>query len=319
MTANKEPLVSIIIVNFNGKPLLKKCLEAIGDNEYLNYEIILVDNKSDDQSISFIKNNHPNVKIISLEKNFGFAGPNNIGAKQAKGEFLFFLNNDAIISKDSIKELVKSFNDKEISIAQSLLLKEDKSIDSSGDFITKNCIAYSSQEFFTTVKSILSPRGAAFMIKKEIFWDLDGFDEKFFASFEDVDLGWRAWLYGHKVILVPQSIVYHIGGQTIKKLETEIQFHGIKNTLILSLTNFETNYSIKCFFYLLGMLFQKKISTGGLQTSERKLRLPGFRIFFRSILWILKNLGYIRKRRNKINSKRVVSTKDLIRKGLIKN
>ena len=320
MTTINEPLISIIIINFNGKSFLQKCLESIYDNEYLNYEIILVDNHSDDQSVPFVKANYPKVRITSLEKNFGFAEPNNIGAKQARGNFLYFLNNDTIISKDSLKELVKSFNDIEISIAQSLLLNEDNSIDSSGDFITTNCIAYSSQENSKTIKPIFSPRGAAFMIKKGVFWELDGFDEKFFASFEDVDLGWRAWLCGYKVVLVPKSIVHHMGGQTVKKLETEIQFHGIKNTLILSLTNFETNYSIKCLFSLLGLLFQKKISIkDNLKTSKRKLSIPSFKILFRGILWIIKNSGYVRNKRNKINSKRVISTKELIRKGLIKN
>jgi len=197
-------------------------------NNYKNFEIILVDNKSEDDSIISTRKKYSNISIIELDKNYGYAKPNNMGAKKAKGDLLYFLNNDTIISKNSIEELVKVLQKPEIAICQSLLLHHDNSVDSSGDYINNLGIPYSSKENPSEMRYILSARGAAMMIKKSVFWELLGFDEKFFASFEDVDIGWRAWLWGHKVALVPQSIVYHTGGATVRNLSFEIKFHGVK-------------------------------------------------------------------------------------------
>jgi len=104
MEEKNQPMVSIIIVNYNGKEFLQKCLESIISNNYKNFEIILVDNNSKEDTVNFVKKNYPDVFIIELDKNYGYAKPNNIGAKKANGDFLYFLNNDTIISNNSIEE-----------------------------------------------------------------------------------------------------------------------------------------------------------------------------------------------------------------------
>ena len=108
MDNEKAPLVSVIIVNYNGKHHLEKCLRSLSKVDYKNYEIILVDNNSSDGSIEFVKESYPSVIIKKLDKNYGFAEPNNIGAKSANGEFLLFLNNDTYVEPNFISELVKS-------------------------------------------------------------------------------------------------------------------------------------------------------------------------------------------------------------------
>jgi len=198
----EKNLVSIIIINYNGKHHLEKCLKSLIQIDYKNYEIILVDNNSSDDSINFVKKFYPSVGIIQLEKNYGFAEPNNIGAKRATGEFLLFLNNDTIVKSNFISELVNVINtDSKIVICQSFLLKPNEEIDSSGDFVDTLGRAYSSRKKVSEVREILSARGAAMLVRKESFFDLGKFDKKFFASFEDVDIGWRAWLWGYRVIL----------------------------------------------------------------------------------------------------------------------
>jgi len=189
---NNEPLVSVIIVNYNGKNHLENCLKSLMNIAYKNYEVIIVDNNSTDESIEFVKNCYPSIIIIKLDRNYGFAEPNNIGAKIAKGEFLLFLNNDTEVSPNFIEKMVNVLNqDSKIAICQSLLLKPNQEIDSSGDYVDELGRAYSSRKKLTEVKEILSARGASMMVKKNYFWDLDGFDEKFFASFEDVDICWH--------------------------------------------------------------------------------------------------------------------------------
>ena len=141
-----SPKVSIIIINYNGKELLEKCLESLFKVDYDNFEIILVDNNSTDGTMEFVTKNYPSIIIIKLDSNKGFAEPNNIGSKIAKGEYLLFLNNDTVVTPDFISKMIKVVeNDKKIGICQSLLLKPDGSIDSSGDFIDKLGIVYNSK------------------------------------------------------------------------------------------------------------------------------------------------------------------------------
>ena len=313
------PLVSVIIVNYNGKTLLEKCLKSLMKINYKNYEIILVDNNSTDQSIEFVKNTYPSITIIKLNSNYGFAEPNNIGAKNAKGEFLLFLNNDTEVNPNFIGAMVKVLeHDPKIAICQSLLLKPNGEIDSSGDFIDTLGQTYSSKDSISEVKQILSARGASMMVRKKSFWDLEGFDKKFFAAFEDVDLGWRAWLWGYKIVLVPNSIVYHTGGQTVKKILPEIRFHGVKNSLVIRLTNFEgmlgPSSIIKNFVVI---LFRQTFGISLVAPREEIFPFPSIKTLFRGIFWVMKNVNYVLAKRRKVNSRRVRSSKELKNLGLI--
>jgi len=318
---NTKPLVSIIIVNYNGKSHLEQCLESIMKIDYTNFEIILVDNNSVDDSIEYVKNNYPSIMIIKLDNNYGFAEPNNIGAKNAKGDLLLFLNNDTIVTPNFISELVTAMEkDPKIVIAQSLLMKPNGDIDSSGDFIDVFGRAYSSRIKTDNTRLILSARGASMIVRKKIFFDLDGFDKNFFASFEDVDLGWKANMFGYKVVIVPKSVVFHDGSQTIKKINSTIQFHGVKNTLILRLTNFEFFYSVKSITTLFFVSMIRKIfGISVINDPEVSPPLPSSKIIFKGIIWVLKNMGYILHKKRDVGSKRKLSTKELQKLGLITN
>ena len=148
MTENLNmPLVSIIIINYNGKSYLEKCLESIKKIKYDNLEIIVVDNNSTDGTMEFLVQNYPSIITLKLDKNYGFAKPNNMAAKIAKGDFLLFLNNDTEVTPNFLTELVQVLvgND-QIGICQSLLLKPNGEIDSSGDFIDTIGVVYNSKE-----------------------------------------------------------------------------------------------------------------------------------------------------------------------------
>ena len=179
-----SPKVSVIIINYNGKNLLEKCLESLFKVTYDNFEVILVDNNSSDETINFITKNYPSIILIKLDSNKGFAEPNNIASKVAKGNFLLFLNNDTIVTPNFISELVNVLtHDLKIAICQSLLLKPDGKIDSSGDFIDTIGISYNSKQQIKEIREISSARGASMIIRKEIFEQLHGFDENFFCFF----------------------------------------------------------------------------------------------------------------------------------------
>lgn len=329
---NDKPFVSIIIVNYNGISHLEKCLTSLKTVDYDNYEIILVDNNSSDNSIGSVKNNYPEIIIIKLDKNYGFAYPNNIGARSARGQLLLFLNNDTISTPNFVSELVKIMNsDPKIGICQSLLLKINGEVDSSGDFIDNIGVAYSSQERVKTVKAILSAKGASMMVQKDVFERLGGFDEKFFVSFEDVDLGWRCWIMGYKVVIVPTSIVYHVGSQTINKMKSELAFHGFKNQISIKITNFEIKLAVRNLLLFFGIHGFKMIRV----FLDYKLRgktgikvipyenvvaeKPNLQAILKSLIWILKNLHYLQKKYRKVNSSRVYATSDLQKFNVIIN
>ncbi|MHB9161295.1 MAG: glycosyltransferase family 2 protein [Nitrosotalea sp.] len=315
------PLVSIIIVNYNGKKHLEDCLKSLACVTYNNVELILVDNNSVDDSVIFVKSNYPNVQLIKLDENYGFAKPNNMGAANAHGQYLLFLNNDTMVTPNFVTELVNIMTAKpEIAICQSLLLKPNGGIDSSGDFVDIFGRAYSSRIECKDIRYILSARGAALLIKKEVFWDLGGFDEKYFVSFEDVDLGWRAWIFGYKVVLVPSSVVYHKGGQTIREMDSIIRVHGVKNTLLLRLTNFEIIYAIRSIATLFFVTFMRKtFGISIIQDPEEGPPLPSLKTTLKGIVWVLKNVKYIGNKRKQINRRRIRSTRDLIGIGVITN
>ena len=324
------PLVSIIIINYNGLNLLKKCPSSLFEIDFLNYEIILVDNNSTDDTIQYLTKNYPKIIIIKLEKNKGFAEPNNIASKIAKGEYLLFLNNDTIVTKNFLSELINSINkNTQIGICQSLLLKLDDSIDSSGDFIDELGVVYNSKTSVNSDRKISSARGASMLIRKEIFNELKGFDEQFYVSFEDVDLGWRAWIKGYKVVLSAKSIVYHLGGQTTKQIKSSIAFHGFKNQLSMKITNFEPNLSLQKiirFFILYGThelkiwfdyTFRGTTNRSSTKYEKNLAQKPDFKIILKSILWIMTNIPYLLKKQRFVNSTRIISTKSLQERNIL--
>ena len=307
MTENLNvPLVSIIIINYNGKSYLEKCLESIKKIKYDNLEIIVVDNNSTDGTMEFLVQNYPSIITLKLDKNYGFAKPNNVAAKIAKGDFLLFLNNDTEVTPNFLTELVQVLvGNNQIGICQSLLLKPNGEIDSSGDFIDTIGVVYNSKEPIDKIREISSARGASMIIRKELFLDLGGFDEQFFVSFEDVDLGWRTWIKGYKVVINPKSVVYHHGGKTHDSIKDEISFHGLKNQLSMKITNFEMKYSISSllkFFIIFGIrelkiLLDYKIKGKTAMTSTKYedtiAAKPNINAILKALFWIISNSKYL--------------------------
>lgn len=317
MTDN--PQVSIIIVNFCGKNYLEKCLESLQKTSFENYEIIIVDNNSTDDSIDFIKKNYPKIRIIKLNKNYGFAIPNNMAAKTANGKYLVFLNNDTYVSQNWLGELVKPLEeDGTIALAQSLILHPDETVDSSGDYVDLLGNAFSRHDKPTKMRQILSPKGACMIARRDLFLDLGGFDETFFASLEDVDLGWRSWLWGYKVMIIPTSIIYHFGGQTIEQLSQTMAFHRVKNNILLRLTNFDFKDSFKSLTLMIFLTMSSKLfGRDFMKIPDQKLTIPDLKTLFKGFIWVIQNWNKVTTRKNFLNSRKTRSNKDLKKMGLI--
>lgn len=241
----KKELVSVIIVNWNGVEHLKKCLPSLYAQSYKNIEVILVDNGSEDGSVEWAKGNYSKIKIVVNKKNLGFAEGNNLGFNIARGEYVLFLNNDTIVSKNFLIELLRVMKgDKKIGGVQSKILFMDNhsQLDSVGSFLTYTGFLYhigvyapDSQEF-NKQKIIFSAKGACMMFKRKVLDEIkvDGeiFDSRFFAYFEESDMCHRIWLAGYKIAFVPKSVIYHkFGATSIKLLKPFVEYHSYKNRI----------------------------------------------------------------------------------------
>ncbi len=235
-------LVSIIIPNWNGRRYLEKCFSSLKKLNYLNYEIILVDNASKDDSVEFTRKNYPQVKIIQNKKNLGFAEANNIGYQNSKGEYILFLNNDTEVKPDFLTILVKEIEeDENIGGVQPKILQMDnpQNLDCIGGFLTSTGVLYhfgygkaADDLKYNQKMEIFSVKGVAMLFRRRVLEKVGLFDKDFFAYFEETDLCHRIWMAGYKIFYIPQAVIYHKGGGTAKKIRNSIiEFHSFKNRI----------------------------------------------------------------------------------------
>lgn len=254
-----KKLVSIIIVNWNGKEYLKNCLFSLKDQNYKNIEIVFVDNNSHDGSIDYVKNNFPKIKIILNKENLGYAEGNNIGYKYATGDYILFLNNDTKVTKNFLIELVKVLeSDSQIGGAQSkiLLMDEPSALDSVGAFLTKTGFLYyygvfkKNSSLFDKQIYLYTAKGASMIFKKEVLEKIkikgQLFDSRYFAYFEETDMCHRVWLAGYRIVFAPKSVIYHKMGATSMKLNNAfVQYHSFKNRINSYIKNMSIKQLIK--------------------------------------------------------------------------
>jgi len=215
--------ISVIIVNWNRKDLLLECLNSLAAQTFNDYEIIIVDNGSSDGSNEMIREEFPQLRLIELGKNTGFCFANNVGIKEANGEYIALLNNDTEVDIDWLAELSKVLdsNPKYSFASSKMICMNDKTkIDRVADSFTTSCFMFGLVSGENAAKEYIEPfeifgvcGGAAFY-RREIFDTVGYFDERYFAYLEDLDLNLRIAHAGFKGIYVPKAIVYHLGGGT---------------------------------------------------------------------------------------------------------
>jgi hypothetical protein len=291
------PLVSIIILNYNGKKFLEFCLRSVLNTHYPNFEVILVDNASTDDSIKLAKERYGNVPVLIIVKNasnLGFAAGNNVGTSYGKGKYILFLNNDTVVEPNWLIELVSVMeSDAKIGAAQSKLLSlaDKRTIDSAGDFVDYYGLSFQRGSWgeedsgqYDRIEEIFSARGAALIVRSEILSEIGAFDADFFLSYEDIDLCWRIRLNGYKIVFVPKSRVYHIGSATAISSSVNV-FHIEKNRLSTLLKNMPIENLAKYnpLTFTLGEMICDFIFNRPLLLYAR----------IRAILWVLKNFKKI--------------------------
>lgn len=241
--------ISVIIPNWNGRKLLHKCLSSVFSQNFADFEVIVVDNGSTDGSANYVKKNYPEVKLIRLPKNLGFAQAVNRGSIESKSKYLALLNNDAKPDKGWLSNLYSEIiSHPEVFAVVPKILKaaNKKIIDNAGDRI--NIVGQAQprgkEEYakkYNKEGYVFGASGAASLFRKEVFDRLGKFDEDFFFYFEDVDFSIRAQLAGYKCWYVPRAIVYHQGEATATNLGNFIEYQRFRNTIFLVIKNFPLN------------------------------------------------------------------------------
>ncbi len=246
--------VSVIIVNWNGKKFLKNCLSSVFKQTYKNFEVLMVDNASKNDSVEFVKKNFPNVKVIQNNKNYGFAEGNNIGIRKAKGKYIVLLNNDTIVDRNWLEELVKiADSNKRIGMIAPKTLYMNGKIDTLGLMILKSGLAWDIKDK-KDLKWLFCPSGVSALYKKEMLEDikLDGeyFDKDFFCYSEDLDLGFRARLNGWKCASAPKSVVHHIHGGSTGGISDFAVYYGHRNNIWTILKNYPIRLLLRHLFWI---------------------------------------------------------------------
>ncbi|WP_342765813.1 glycosyltransferase family 2 protein [Methanobrevibacter woesei] len=218
--------VSVVTPNYNGKDFLYAYFESLIKNSNEIGEVIIVDNGSSDGSQEFIRNYREKVDfpivLIENSQNLGFAEAVNQGISKARHDYVFSLNNDTVVEKSAILELLNLLNtDERIFSASSKMVQfnNPELIDDAGDDYT--LLAYTKKRGnnqnlnkFIEVSEVFSSCAGAALYRKDLLEELGGFDSEFFAYMEDVDLGYRARINGYKNLFCPNAVVYHIGSAT---------------------------------------------------------------------------------------------------------
>jgi len=307
----REPLVSVIVVNYNGKTFLNRCLGSLLKTEYSSFIVILVDNGSSDGSPDLANDefgHDPKLKIVKNAANLGFAEANNIGMRHAKGKYVVLLNNDTIVDKKWLSELTKVMeNDISIAAAQSKLLLMDRPMlyDCAGGFLDHSGGTYARGHFtrdtgqYEKTEEIFTCKGAAMILRRDALRKVGLFDSTYFFYYEETDLCWRIWLAGYKVVFVPTSVIYHKGGASVPKEPSQQIFFQVyllnRNRIMTLLKNYEIR---NLFAYLTPWLLLEAriIMSAGLRGYRRSNMLYSL-ASSKAILWNLRNLRSIWKKR----------------------
>lgn len=236
---------AVVILNWNGRRMLERFLPSVTANTAGDAEVIIADNGSTDDSLDFLAQRYPQLRVIALDRNYGFAEGYNKALAQVEADYYVLLNDDVEVPPGWWQGVVGMMEaDRSIAIAQPKLLMYDQRdtfeyAGGAGGFIDKYGYPFCRGRLFTTLeqdrgqyddpREIFWASGAAMFVRAAVWRQLGGLDGDFFAHMEEIDFCWRAKLEGHKVMYCPASVVYHVGGGTLPKsnpMKTMLNFRN---------------------------------------------------------------------------------------------
>ena len=244
--------IAVVILNWNGLALLKTYLPSVVKYSK-QAQIYVIDNASTDGSVDFLKHDYPTINCIKNSENTGYAGGYNRGLKSVKEDIHILLNNDVEVTKDWLLPLKNIFESQpHVAVVQPKILDASQRdyfeyAGAAGGFLDFFGYPYCRGRIFSTIEKdngqydqdieILWASGACLAIRKDIFEKANGFDETYFAHQEEIDLCWRIFNQGYKILYSHKSCVYHLGGGTLETLDPKKTFLNFRNSLFNILKN----------------------------------------------------------------------------------
>ncbi|WP_293311517.1 glycosyltransferase family 2 protein [Pedobacter sp. UBA5917] len=248
-----NPSVAVVILNWNGKAYLNQFLPGILSSEYDNLQIIVGDNASTDDSVSFLQENFPTVKIIQNDQNYGFAGGYNKVLERVKADYFILLNSDVEVTPNWIKPVIDLMeSDLQIAAAQpkikwQLNKNQFEYAGAAGGYLDIYAFPFCRGRLFNVYeldngqyneqKEVFWASGAAFFIKSKCWRETGGLDADLFAHMEEIDLCWRLKNLGYKIMYCPNAEVYHVGGGTLQTENPFKTYLNFRNNLIIMQKN----------------------------------------------------------------------------------
>ena len=285
--------VTIVIPNYNGKHFMEPCLSSLSEQTYKNFHILVVDNASSDGSIEYMEENYPDIELIKLQKNFGFSKAVNIGIQHSRTPYVILLNNDTTVDTRYVEEMVKAIekSPKIFSVSSKMIqMYHPELIDSAGDLYTllgwgvcRGCGRPVSN--YQKYDEIFTACAGAAIYRRSVFDEIGYFDENHFAYLEDIDIGYRARIYGYYNMYCPTALVYHVGSGTSGSKYNSFKVKlAARNNLYLNYKNMPAlqlvlNFIPLAIGYFVKYLFFCKIGFGkdykegfieGLQTAKQQ-------------------------------------------------
>lgn len=312
-----KPLVSIVALTWNSRRFLPRCIESVLAQTYPNIEFVVMDNDSQDDSVAYVKQNYPQIRVVQNSENLGFAKAHNQGIRLTAGKYYIPLNPDVILTPNYVEEMINELKaHPEVGSASGKVYftdeygKPTKKIYTTGHLLTKNRKSanrgYKKEDLgqFSQKDYIFGVNGACPVYKKamlqDIMLDNDFFDEMFFLYGDDYDLGWRAQLYGWKSLFIPTAIAYHYSRGSGGLNSPFIQYQFSRNHYIAIFKNdFFKHFLIDLPYILLYELIWQAYT---LLTDPRRTISH-----LNAIVGFLKELPRVQSKRKKIHERRRVT------------
>lgn len=249
MSTTPRPRVSIIIVTWNARSLLERCLPSVVATTYPDLEIILADNASTDGSADWVAGTFPEIRIVRHPENWAFCRGNNEAIPHATGEYVLLLNNDVLVSPDWLRPLVDRMEtEPELGALQPKLLQVDRRdrfeyAGAAGGFLDHYGYPFTRGRLFFTMeddhgqyddaRDAFWATGAALLLRRSALDDVGLLDERFYMHMEEIDLCWRLQRAGYRIGVEPASEVYHIGGGSLPQGDARKVYYNFRNNLLL--------------------------------------------------------------------------------------
>ena len=309
---NEKSLISIIVLNYNAGELLLNCIKSLKKSTYQNIEILVVDNISSDDSHTKCKKQFPDIKLIQNRKNLGYCGGNNVGIKEAKGEFIVILNPDTIVEENWLDEMFNAFNEFGDGLYQPKIisLNESDIIQSTGNMIHVFGFGFARDkgkkiiEKKEEIEKIGYASGTCLFTTKKVLEKVGLLDEFLFLYHDDLDLGWRAAQIGINSYYVPKSKIFHAESYSLKW--SAKKFYWLERNRKYCL---KTHYSKDTYKKMSFSLMLVDLSIWIFYISKGFLNAK-----IRAELDILKNKKIIENKYLELEKKKIISDKELIKK-----